>query len=245
MANNINELMVKDFSGLVKEFIESMEGDVKSPMDAHVILTARDDAVVLVIAPEAKLYDIALNTLPIIMLEKKEDGLFRPVFDFLDDESAVKGLALWASFLEHALEVEDILKKDNVAPVKKEKTFLTPKGRECTAADIDGYLHQTNLLGDKSFDYDYSLDDYMDGIRAEDILHPAPIEITTRDDLSSLLHNFRRTYGCKNKSEVAHVMGLSTSQICAYFKKEAYPTHKTTISALEKWLGASIRKEVK
>ena len=253
MANNISELMVKNFSSLVKEFIESMEGDVKSPMDAHVILTARDDAVVLVIAPEAKLYDVALDTMPIIMLEKKEDGLFRPVFDFLDDESAVKGLALWASFLEHALEVEDILKKDNVAPVKEEvvtgeifkenKVHLSPRGKEYTKEDVDAYFKESNLLGYKAFDY--CLDDYLDGVRANDILHPAPRIIETRRELSAALNRFKCENGFNNIKEVAKFLRLSTSQVWGYFNCKTYPTHKESKDVLESWLNVEIRKEVK
>ena len=246
MSNNINELMVKNFSSLVKEFIESVEGDVKSPMDAHVILTARDDAVVLVIVSEAKLYDAALNTMPIIMLEKKEDGLFRPVFDFLGNDSAIKGLALWASFLEHALEVEDILKKDKVVPVKESKVFFSPKGVEYNEDDINRYLDECNKMREaKCFKAEYLIDDYLEGKKADDYINPKPIIVDNRRDLARALHKFKAEQGLSTIKDVAKVLGLSASQVWCYFYEKSYPTHTDVKDILERRLNISIRKEVK
>ena len=246
MANNINEKQLNELSNVSKGFLDYVEESTKLKLEGHIILTAREDAVQLVFSKEDKLHDAPLNTMPIIIL-KKIDGLFEPVFNFMGDYSAREGALLFSKYLKHSSTVEEDDEEDEVVaeepvtkePVAEEKTILV-NGVGYPASFIQEFIDNQRIAGEE-----LTFELFCAGARAEDILHPAPKIITTKDELSRVLHNFRRTYGCKSCSEVAKVMSVSTSQMLSYFKKEFYPTHRKTIAALEKWLGASIRKEVK
>lgn len=270
MANNIDQKTLQQISEMVRDFIEHVEESTKYNLEGHILLTAREDAIQLVFSEVDKLYDAPLSTMPIIIL-KKIDGLFEPVFNFYEDKSAKKGLLLFADYLKHLAEddededdeeiktvgirstklVEEFVSKAvdaaNDLDPSVSKTFLTPKGRECTAADIDGYFHQTNLLGDKSFDYDYSLDDYMDGIRAEDLLHTKPIVVSNIEEFTSALLNFKRTQGYPTIKSFAQFLGINASTVWEYCNKKRYPNHKKVMDIITKKTGIHFadRKEVK
>lgn len=268
-----NKLLVNDFSQLVKDFVEHVE-ESKS-LEKHFILTERDDAMQLVFSEVDKFYDAPLSTMPIIML-KKVDGFFEPVFNFYEDYSAKQGLLLFADYLKYLAEEDDeddeakdkltaedrfevmreqALKREEDEHLRSmievarqlneytDKVHLSPKGKEYTKEDVDGYFKESNLLGDKAFDY--CLDDYLDGVRANDILHPAPKIVETRRELSAALNRFKCENGFNNIKEVAKFLRLSVSQVWGYFNCKTYPTHKESKDVLENWLNIEIRKEVK